>query len=71
MSARNEQRDKGGPQVAVFDRGSKQMAFHMMDANERAITGERERLRVHDTDEQRASQARARGDRDRLDGREA
>ena len=41
----------------------------MMHADERSIACERERLRVHDADQQRSRQARARGDRYGIDGR--
>ena len=64
MAARDEEGDERGREVAVLQCRREQMAFHVMDADERPVARVGERLGIHDADEQRAREARARSDRD-------
>jgi len=66
VSARDEECSERGHGVAVLERRREEVPLHVMDAEQRNVAREGERLAVADTDEQRANQSGSIGDGDRV-----
>ena len=64
VAARDEQRRERRYSVAMLERRREEMPLHVMDAEQRDVAREGERLAVADSDEQRADESRRVGDGD-------